>query len=92
MSKKKKGTDAKKKEKQMRRRRGTNAKKKLKLLTFKDGSATTVFEIFTIFTKLPPSEKQKRLLNDRRRYCVVKKSFFSSDCTTVVGKSCSLNK
>ena len=51
---------------------------KLKLLTFKDGSATTVFEIFIIFTILSPLYKRKWLLNDRCRYCIVKKSLSSS--------------
>ena len=61
---------------QTQRRRGTNVKKngrepciKLKLLKFKDESATK----FTIFTKLPLLYKQKQLLLDNRlKYCVVK--------------------
>ena len=75
------------------RRRGMDAKEKrngreeermrayikLKFLTFRDRSTMTVFEIFTIFTRLSPLYKQKRLLNDHSRYCVVKRTFFSSD-------------
>ena len=45
---------------------------------FQNGFTKTIFKMLTIFTKLSLLYKQRQFSYDRRKYCVVKNSVFSS--------------